>query len=85
MFIFCNFLETAENNFIKMNGFSVFSVKVDKSEWVLSKSKIAAKRLKKREEIEHGWYGCNRLARIRKEEFRREKKVARKVRKVRKV
>ena len=43
MFIFCNFLETAENNFIKMNGFSVFSVKVDKSEWVLSIIEIRKK------------------------------------------
>ena len=43
-FILVNFLETAENDFIKMNDFRVFSAKVDKSEWVLSKSKIGKKR-----------------------------------------
>jgi len=60
-----------------MNGFGGFSTKVDENEWVLSESKIAAKKLKKREEIEHGWYGCNGLARIRKEnsENRRQKNI----------
>jgi hypothetical protein len=57
MFILVNFLETAENGFIKMNGFRVFWAKVDENEWVLGKSKIATKKLKrhkKREKIEHG-------------------------------
>ena len=43
MFILVNFLGTAKNNFRKINGFRGFWVKVDKSEWVLSKSKIAKK------------------------------------------
>jgi len=42
-FIFYNFLETVKNNFIKMDGFRVFSAKVDKNEWVLSKNKIRKK------------------------------------------
>jgi hypothetical protein len=31
-----------------MNGFGGFSVKVDKNEWVLSESKIAAKKHRKK-------------------------------------
>jgi len=31
-FIFCDFLETAENYFIKMNGFRRFSAKFNESE-----------------------------------------------------
>ena len=50
MFILVNFLETAENNFLKMNGFRVFWAKVDKSEWVLGKSEIRKKMLPRRHE-----------------------------------
>ena len=42
-FILVNFLETAKNNFRKMNGFRVFWAKVDKNEWVLGKSEIRKK------------------------------------------
>jgi hypothetical protein len=45
-FIFCDFPETAKNYLIKMNGFSGFSAKVDKNEWVLSKSKIGEENIK---------------------------------------
>ena len=42
--ILVNFLETVENNFIKMKGFRVFWVKVSKNGPVLSKSEIGKKR-----------------------------------------
>jgi len=37
-FIFCNFPQTAENNFIKMNGFRGFLAKFNESEPVFEQN-----------------------------------------------
>jgi hypothetical protein len=59
-----------------MNGFRVFSVKVDKSEWVLGKSENRHEKAQKKRRDRTRMIRMQRIRRIRKEnvEFRREKK-----------
>ena len=64
-FIFYDFLKTAKNNFIKMNGFGGFWIKVDENVWVLSKNKMATKKHKRHKKREF---------RIQNSESRREAK-----------